>query len=143
MPLAAHSSTGFDRRLEEANAGDEWALTAVATDYRTGLDGRQDIQEAIKWYRLAAARGANEAQTDLGSLYEEGVGFAKDKVRAPMWYALGATKTPEPAAFKEAMIANGAAEKRNALAKEMSPAENAQAKAMASKRQASGYKDCG
>ena len=49
--------------------------------YEFGLD----YAEAVKWYRLAAERGDNDAQFNLGAMYFEGQGVKKDKVIGLMW----------------------------------------------------------
>ena len=37
--------------------------------YGGGIGVTQDDQEAVKWYRLAAAQGHAEAQDNLGAMY--------------------------------------------------------------------------
>ena len=46
--------------------------------YEKGQGLRQDYQEAVKWYRLAAAHGNELAQLGLGTLYTKGTGVRRD-----------------------------------------------------------------
>jgi hypothetical protein len=50
----------------------------------------QDFQEAVKWYRRAAAQGNKFAQVNLGMMYTKGRGVRQDFVRAYMWFNLAA-----------------------------------------------------
>jgi len=60
-------------------------------DYALGIGGvKKDLEEAAKWYRLAAERGYVEAQNSLGSCYHFGQGVGKDKKDAAKWYRLAA-----------------------------------------------------
>ena len=50
----------------------------------------QDLSEAVKWYRRAAAQGEGYAQFWLGMEAESGSCVPKDYVEAYKWYILGA-----------------------------------------------------
>jgi TPR repeat protein len=52
----------------------------------------QDYQEAVKWYRLAAAQGYAPAQSSLGMAYEKGQGVPRDYQEAVKWYRLAAAQ---------------------------------------------------
>ncbi len=67
-----------------------------------------------------ATQGNAEAQIRLGTLYEKGNGVPQDFVQAYMWYTLG-----------EANGGKKAAEFRDALAKQMPPAQIAEAQKLA------------
>jgi TPR repeat protein len=45
-----------------------------------------DLQEALRWYRLAADLGNSEAQFFLGNMYEFGEGVPQDWATARGWY---------------------------------------------------------
>ena len=67
------------------------------------------------WFEKAAAQGNANAQVRLGASYEAGKGVPQDNVRAYKWYTLGET--------------NGdikAAELRDALTNQMTPAQIAE-----------------
>jgi hypothetical protein len=87
-------------------------------DYGRGVP--QDFKKAVYWYRLSAKQGNDLAQRKLGLMYERGDGVQQDYVQAYMWYNLGA--------------ANGAtrgAALRDALAKQMTPEQIAEAQQLA------------
>jgi TPR repeat protein len=60
--------------------------------YADGLGVTQDDQEALRWYKLAAAQGMATAQYRLGNIYKRGDGVAIDSVRAHMWFDLSAAQ---------------------------------------------------
>jgi TPR repeat protein len=47
---------------------------------------RKDYAEAMRLYRAAADQGNAQAQSNIGSLYENGLGVAQDYVEAGRWY---------------------------------------------------------
>ena len=59
----------------------------VAECYYNGYGGAMsNEQTAVRWYRKAAERGHAAAQRELGSMYSEGVGVAKDDSEAVRWF---------------------------------------------------------
>ena len=50
----------------------------------------QDLGEALKWYRMAAAQGDARAQFNIGWIYHHGRGLPPDAVEAAKWYGLAA-----------------------------------------------------
>ncbi len=58
--------------------------------YCSGKEVPQDYQEAVKWFRLAAEQGLNQAQLALGVCYETGEGVNKDYKEAARLYTLAA-----------------------------------------------------
>ena len=61
----------------------------LATMYYNAEAVTQDYKEAMKWYRLAAEQGTEEAvrsQHNLGWMYDEGLGVIQDNIIAYMWY---------------------------------------------------------
>ncbi len=84
-------------------------------DKRQGVP--QDYAEALKWFRKAAEQGLAEAQINLGVMYAEGEGVPQDYVLAHMWFILS--------------TANGSKkgrDNRDIIAKEMTPAQIAEAR---------------
>ena len=55
-----------------------------------GWGVQQNFREAIKWYRLAAKYGLDDAQHDLAVIYSEGLGVPQDNKAALKWYKLAA-----------------------------------------------------
>ena len=96
--------------------GDALAQLNLGVIYGNGKAVPEDYQLALYWFRLSANQGNAMAQTKLGLMYERGNGVPQDVVLAQKWYILGA--------------ANGdklGAEHRDALAKQMTPAQIFQA----------------
>src|SRR3954471_8394800 len=46
----------------------------------------QDFAEALRWYRVAAEKGNEDAQICLGDMYRLGQGVLKDPAEAERWY---------------------------------------------------------
>ncbi|KAK3833600.1 MAG: hypothetical protein J3R72DRAFT_230870 [Linnemannia gamsii] len=70
---------------------DHWIKLGYA--HQHGLVGiSQDFSEAIKWYQMAADRGSAQAQSNIGSMYEEGHGVTQDFSKAVMWYRKAAAQ---------------------------------------------------
>jgi TPR repeat protein len=69
---------------------------------------------------MAADQGEAVAQTKIGIMYDDGQGVPHDFVQAHKWYTLAATNGDKPAA-----------ELRDALAKQMTPAQIAEAQRLA------------
>ena len=80
----------------------------------------KDPEQAVKWYRLAAAQGHGGAQFNLGGMYVDGLGVPRDLVRATMWFTLSA-----------AAGIPGAAKNRSAVAGALTPTELGRAQEMA------------
>jgi uncharacterized protein len=103
-----------------AEQGDSDAQTNLGSLYLLGDRIPQDYPEALKWLRAAAAQGNPMAQTKLGIMYEDGHGVPQDRVQAHMWFSLAAAEGSELA---EAF--------RDAITKEMTPTQIAQAQRLA------------
>ena len=105
---------------KSAEQGDSDAQTNLGSFYLLGDRIPQDYTEALKWLRAAADQGHPFAQTKLGIVYEDGHGVPQDRVLAHMWFSVAAAEGSELAkAF------------RDALTKEMTPAQIAQAQRLA------------
>jgi TPR repeat protein len=107
----------YRRAAEQGNANAEMWLGVM---YDAGLSGlAQDHAEAVKWYRRAAEQGNANAQATLGFRYERGQGVPLDYVLADMWLSLAAAKGYQ------------CADKCDALAAKMTPAQIAEAQRLA------------
>jgi len=71
-----------------AQEGDRRAQAFLGWMYKNGYGVQQDINEAIRWYKLAAAQGHGFGQKELGIAYKNGEGAPRDPVRAAMWFNL-------------------------------------------------------
>jgi TPR repeat protein len=104
----------------QAKQGDADAQDFLGTLYFKGWGVPQDYTKARQWWEKAAAQGSASAQSDLALLYANGLGGSQDLVQAYMWYSLAAGNGYE--------IATGY---RNDLAKQMTPAQIAEAQRLA------------
>ena len=90
--------------------------------YAYGQGVTQDYGAAVMWYRKAADQGYSSAQSDLGVMYDKGLGVPQDYVQAHMWYNLAATRGLKLGR-----------KSRDSLAKQMTPAQIAEAQRLARK----------
>ena len=127
----------------------------------------KDEGEALRWYRLAAAKGDADAQNNLGNMYRDGLGVLKDEAEAVRWYRLAAVQghalaqyflglkyrdgraTPQDSVLGHMWLniagANGeeiARESRDSLERDMTRAEISRATALARACMTSDYQDC-
>lgn len=122
----------FARLQKEAEAGNVDAQNNLGWIYLNGHGAPQNPQEAIKWFRMAAAQGNANAQLSLGKMYGSGQGVAQDQVRAQMWLNIAAAK------------GNGEAQQVVEMAaKHMTPAQLADVKKMVTECESSNFKNCG
>jgi TPR repeat protein len=103
-----------------AAQGQAKAQYNLGTLYLNGGGVPKDYQQALRWFRMAADQGEALAQTKIGIMYDDGQGVPHDFVQAHKWYNLAATNGDKPAA-----------ELRDALAKQMTPAQIAEAQQLA------------
>ena len=76
--------------------------------------------QAVKWYRLAADQGDANAQLNLGVMFAIGQGVPQDHVQAHKWFNLAGTGGVEDGR-----------KGRDILAKQMTPAQIAEAQRLA------------
>ena len=68
-----------------AGNGQVSAMCNLGYAYNTGQGVREDMAEAIKWYRKASERGDAIAQYNLGLCYLEGTGVRRSLRLAICW----------------------------------------------------------
>lgn len=93
--------------------------------YSMGLGVPQDKAKAVQWYRLAAEQGEPHAQYRLAGNYRSGIGVLQDYVQAHMWFNISAAGFP-PGEWRDSAVT-----RRDNLSKQMTPAQIAEAQAMA------------
>ena len=81
---------------------------------------RGDYATALKEYRPLAEQGHAAAQYNLGLMYANGKGVPQDYVQAHMWFNIAAAQDNE-----------NAREQRDIVAKRITPAQVAEAQALA------------
>tara|TARA_R110002126_G_scaffold250710_1_gene393570 strand:+ start:91 stop:684 length:594 start_codon:yes stop_codon:yes gene_type:complete len=114
-----------------AEQGDADAQNNLGFMYNEGHGVPQDYKTAVKWYRLAAEQGDADAQSILGAMYAIGQGVIRDYVYAHMWGNLGASNGNK----------NGGTA-RDIVAKQMTPAQIADAQKLARECVRKKYKGC-
>ena len=107
------------------------AGTAQDFDAGTAAYDSGDFVTAIREWTPLAEQGNVDAQAGLGFMYASGQGVPQDDVTGYMWINLGAANG-----------ATGAAEARDALGKQLSPADLTEAQRRARVCLASNYQDC-
>lgn len=71
---------------KKALAGDTKAQLRMGLAFEFGQGVDKNLENAMRWYRLAADRGDPVAQTDLGYLYETGANGQRNPTEAAKWY---------------------------------------------------------
>ncbi len=128
LGLLYHDGQGVPQSYEKANhwftkaaeQGHAGAQVNLGTIYLVGHGFHQSDQLALFWFRKAAEQKDALACAKLGLMYARGQGVARNFIQAYMWSTLA--------------VANGAwntAEARNALAKQMTSAQIAEAQKLA------------
>ena len=107
----------FEEAAKQGHAG---AQVHLGTLYLHGEGAPQSDQMALFWFSQAAEQKEALAFAKLGSMNEKGQGILQDYIQAHMWYNLSA-------AYGETR----SAELRDALAKQMTPGQIAEAQRLA------------
>ena len=94
--------------------------------YNAGQGVPQDYTQAVFWWRKAADQGDPEAMYNLGAMYSTGKGVPQDYVEGHKWRNLAAARASTADDQKKY------AETRDALAKDMTPQQIAEAQKHAS-----------
>jgi TPR repeat protein len=88
--VADDEARGLALGRESAAGGSRFGQYVVGACYRFGYGGvAQDYAEAARLYSLAAEQGVGGAQIQLGHMFHDGDGVAKD-TEAIRWYRLAA-----------------------------------------------------
>ncbi len=109
-----------------ADQGHARAQTSLGTMYASGHGVPQDYAQAAKWFRLAADQANAWAQIMLGIMYQAGDGVPQDYVEAHKWFNLSAAWASDD----EKDVRHGAVNKRDILARMMTPTQVAEAQRM-------------
>lgn len=107
----------FEQASKQGHVG---AQVDLGTLYLQGAGAPQSAQMAMFWFSQAAEHGDGLACAKLGWMYAEGQGVLQDSVQAHMWYSFAAAQGDQRAA-----------EARDALAKQMTSAQIAEAQKLA------------
>jgi localization factor PodJL len=83
---ALPAGIGTESLRQAALDGDANAAFIVATRFADGRTVPQDYKAALRWYRIAAAKGLAPAQFRLGVILERGTGVTVGLDDARLWY---------------------------------------------------------
>ncbi len=122
------------RRLADDGASD--AQVEMGLKFDKGLGVEVDPEEALAWYRKAAAQGNDRAMNMLGVVYFAGRGVARDYAQSLNWYKQAAEKGNANAQFNLGLMyekGQGAAADKGEAKKWLGKAA-AQGHALAKKR---------
>ena len=114
-----------------AQQGNSLAQLNLGVMYDKGQGVSQNLRTAVKWYTLAAEQGLATAQFNLGVVYELGQGIPQDNIYAHMWYSIAASNGFD-----------GANQRRDVVAKRMTPADISKSGQLARECVAKDYKGC-
>ncbi|HHE07557.1 MAG TPA: sel1 repeat family protein, partial [Chlorobaculum parvum] len=81
----------------------------IGVMYEHGQGVEQDYAEAMKRYRISAAKGNGEAELNIGNFYQHGLGVKLDLNEAIKWYRSAVSNGNEEAAQKLSALNNGGA----------------------------------
>jgi TPR repeat protein len=81
--------------LAKAQRGDARAQFWLGSAYEQGSFGNVNLQEALRWFKKAAAHGDPDAQDALGQMYQEGEGLLQNYRLAAKWYRRAAEHVPD------------------------------------------------
>ena len=122
--MEAYNRKDYATALSEwrplAERGDATTQYTLGLLYANGHGVPQDLVQARQWFEQAAAQGYARAQVYLGLMHVTGQGVPKDFIQAHKWYNLAAA-----IGDKEGVRL------RDALAKQMTHAQIAEAKKLA------------
>lgn len=114
----AKAKTYYQLAAEQGNAS---AMHNLAVLFAAGVDGAApDNEAAARWFTQAAEFGVKDSQFNLGILSAKGVGLPQNLEESYKWFALAANAGDKDAA-----------QKRDDVAKAMSPEQLERAKAAA------------
>ena len=118
----------FTKAAEQGLAEGQFNLGAMY-DFGDGVP--ENDKTAVKWYTLAAEQGYVTAQRYLGAMYDFGDGVPQNDKTAVKWYTL--------ASYNGSEVAR---ENKDAVAKQMTPADISAAQDMSSRCLENNYRDC-
>lgn len=92
----------LEDELKKVEAGDMDACVDLGCRYMTGDEVPEDMEEAVRLFRLAAEQGNMVAQKNLGTAYDYGDGVEADPEKALYWFRKSADQ-----GYDEAQLALG------------------------------------
>ena len=104
--VKVNGKTAKDLLSRSADAGNRIAMHDMGHYYATGADGSSpDLQQAVKWFSMAAERGVLDSQFNLAVLYQGGSGVPLSLKEAYVWYAIAGAQGDKIATQRSAAVA--------------------------------------
>ena len=97
--LGGDRTAEVEKLLSDAQQGTAEDKYRLGLRYEKGMVVRQDLLEAVRWYRLAAMEGYPDAQFKLCDLSDRGQGLPQDYQEAMRWCGLAADQGNRHAMF--------------------------------------------
>ena len=85
-PVPEKPNGQLEALSKKALAGDTKAQLRMGLAFEFGQGVVKNLDQAMRWYRMAADRGDPVAQADLGYLYEIGGNGPENPVESAKWY---------------------------------------------------------
>jgi len=113
-----YEALSLELARESSGRGSRYGQYTLGELHRFGAGGlARGYAQAIAFYRLAAAQGLDEAQSNLGCMYLFGRGVAEDSAQALRWFQLAAAQGFPAALFNIAAChENGRGVRKNKAA---------------------------
>ena len=102
LNAAQGDAKSFNSLYKEAWNRNVWAQYRLGMCYERGICTKQNLAQAVEWYRLAAQTGLADAQFALAECYISGMGVEQNVAFAVEWYRKAAAQ-----GFAEAQYALG------------------------------------
>ena len=116
--VKVNGKTAKDLLSRSADAGNRIAMHDLGHYYATGADGASpDLQQAVKWFSMAAERGVLDSQFNLAVLYQGGSGVPLSLEEAYVWYAIAGAQGDKMATQRSEAVARELSEDDLAKAK--------------------------
>ena len=122
----------FEKAAAQGNAIAQFSIGRL---YYNGLGVPKDYAIARHWYEEAAAQGEAIAQFGIGWLYYNGHGVPQDDMRTYMWWNLAVANTKSDELKSVAKL-------RGDIARDMTPAQVAEAQRLGQQCQTQKFKGC-
>lgn len=121
-------------RLIKSAAEQDYGMgqTFMGHFYNQGIGVAQNYVEAVRWFKLGAAKGCDTAWWSLSKMYQDGKGTPRNYVKAHLWINLYAAKYGGKSREEE----------RDRLEEMMTPQQISQAQQLATRCQAQNFKNC-
>jgi len=120
--------------LQAAMGGERRSMMDLGTIHENGMGVPEDLIEAARWYEWSAKYGFGPAQYNFALMLESGEAGRTDVVEAYMWYERAAIYSAEILPETKGNLDNPPADSAmGMLAKRLTPAQRAEARARAKK----------